>query len=68
MLSDEQKITYSRKRKKLPEAERWQMDCPVCLKPINPTEDEAEYVKTKRGTEIWIHTQCVQKWGEAQKS
>lgn len=49
MLSDEQKIKYSRKRAKLPEAERWQMDCPVCLKPINPAEDEAEYVKTKRG-------------------
>ena len=64
MLSDKQKIEYNKKRNKLPEAERWQMDCPVCLKPINPAEDEAEYVKTKRGTEIWIHTACVPKWGK----
>lgn len=64
MLTDKQKIEYNKKRNKLPEAERWQMDCPVCLKPINPAEDEAEYVKTKRGTEIWIHTACVPKWGK----
>ncbi|MBR3330687.1 MAG: hypothetical protein IKG25_05650 [Mogibacterium sp.] len=64
MLSDKQKIEYNKKRNKLPEAERWQMDCPVCLKPINPAEDEAEYVKTKRGTDIWVHTACVPKWGK----
>ena len=65
MLTDKQKIEYSKKRDKLPKAKRWRMDCPVCLKEIKPAEQDAEYVKTKRGTEIWIHTQCVPKWGKS---
>lgn len=65
MLNDKQKMEYSRKRSKMAKADRWRMDCPVCLKEIKPAEQDAEYVKTKRGTEIWIHTQCVQKWGKS---
>lgn len=39
--------------------------CPVCNKEVDGTEaDELEYVKTKRGTEIFIHTECVKKWSE----
>lgn len=65
MLTDKQKIEYSQKRSKMAEADRWRMDCPVCLKEIKPAEQDAEYVKTKRETEIWIHTQCVPKWGKS---
>lgn len=39
--------------------------CPVCDKPCYVSDaDELEYVKTKRGTEIFIHKGCVKKWGE----
>ncbi|MBR3237406.1 MAG: hypothetical protein IKF99_03115 [Oscillospiraceae bacterium] len=64
MLSDSQKAQYKRKREKLPEAQRWRMDCPVCHKAFDMSKDSVEYVKTKRGTELWIHTECVRKWGE----
>ena len=65
MLSEKQKMEYSRKRSRMAEAERWKMDCPVCLQQIEPETEDVEYVKTKRGTEIWIHTACVQKWGRS---
>lgn len=39
--------------------------CPVCGKEIKPENlDGVEYVKTKRGSEIFIHTKCVKKWGK----
>lgn len=40
--------------------------CPVCGKEIKESDDlkDVEYVKTKRGTEIFIHTKCVSKWGK----
>lgn len=31
--------------------------CYICGQGIYP-EDEQEYIKTKRGTEIWIHEKC----------
>lgn len=39
--------------------------CPVCKKVVTK-EDPAklEYIKTKRGTEIFIHTGCVEKWSK----
>lgn len=38
--------------------------CPVCGKEIKPENlDDVEYVKTKRGSEIFIHIECVKKWG-----
>lgn len=63
MLTEKMKMDCNKKRSKMAEAERWKMDCPVCLKKIDTATEDAEYVKTKRGTEIWIHTACVQKWG-----
>lgn len=39
--------------------------CPVCGKEIKEDAlDDVEYVKTKRGTEIFIHTKCVGKWSK----
>lgn len=39
--------------------------CPVCGKEIKEDGlNDVEYVKTKRGTEIFIHTKCVSKWGK----
>lgn len=38
--------------------------CPVCGKDIYSYDlDEVEYIKTKRGTDIFVHTRCVKKWG-----
>ena len=40
--------------------------CPVCNKQIykyTPPE-EWEYSKTKRGSEIFIHTACVKEWSD----
>lgn len=37
--------------------------CPVCGKELKEsTLDGVEYVKTKRGTEIFIHRGCVKNW------
>jgi hypothetical protein len=39
--------------------------CPVCGKEIKPENlDGVEYVKTKRASEIFVHTKCVKKWGK----
>ena len=40
-------------------------DCPVCGDHIYDTDpdDSWEYVKTKRGSEIFIHSFCVKHWG-----
>lgn len=39
--------------------------CPVCNEMCYPSDvDDLEYIKTKRGTEIFIHTKCVNKWSE----
>lgn len=38
-------------------------ECPVCGDKITPDQDDWEYVKTKRGSEIFIHTFCVKHWG-----
>ena len=38
--------------------------CPVCNKSCYTSDHyELKYIKTKRGTEIFIHTECVKKWG-----
>ena len=37
--------------------------CPVCGQELKEsTLDDVEYVKTKRGTEIFIHRDCVKNW------
>lgn len=39
--------------------------CPVCDKECHLSDvDDLEYVKTKRGTEIFIHTECAKKWSD----
>lgn len=39
--------------------------CAVCGGPLNgESPDDLEYVKTKRGTELFLHTQCVKRWGK----
>lgn len=39
--------------------------CPVCKKAVTKEDPEKlEYTKTKRGTEIFIHTDCVGKWSK----
>ena len=37
--------------------------CPVCGQELwESILDDVEYVKTKRGTEIFIHRDCVKNW------
>ena len=39
--------------------------CPVCGKKIAEDDlEKVEYIKTKRGTVIFVHTKCVKKWGK----
>lgn len=40
----------------------WTCICPVCSKQIYEKDPDIEYVKTKRGTKIFIHTQCIKEW------
>ena len=43
----------------------YSFECPVCHEFIHPSDHkEAEYIKTSRGTEIFIHTKCVKHWGD----
>ena len=37
--------------------------CYICKKEVKADDAQGlEYVKTKRGTELFIHTACVSKW------
>ena len=37
--------------------------CHICKKELKSDDaKDLEYVKTKRGTELFIHTACVSKW------
>lgn len=63
-------VTHAQARsrlKKLLEAHTYDSwagnECPVCGDKITPDQDDWEYVKTKRGSEIFIHTFCVKHWG-----
>ena len=38
--------------------------CPVCNEKISDGDAGVEYVKTKRGSEIFIHNTCVKCWGK----
>lgn len=39
--------------------------CPVCGEELKEDKlNGVEYVKTKRGTEIFIHTDCVGRWSK----
>ena len=58
-------ITRAQARKKLeklsPDSPK--RDSPVCGDHIYDSDDSWEYVKTKGGTEIFIHSFCVKMWG-----
>lgn len=58
-------ITRAQAKKKLeklsPDSPK--RDCPVCGDRIYDSDDSWEYVKTKGGTEIFIHSFCVKMWG-----
>lgn len=44
-------------------------ECPVCKEKVTPADyAELEYVLTKRGTNIFIHSKCVNKWGQTDGS
>ena len=44
-------------------------ECPICKKKVTPADyAELEYIHTKRGTDIFIHTKCVSKWGQTDGS
>lgn len=74
-LTEEEKIRrmklrlYQRKKESLSEEATWneegrKIKCPVCGKEILEKDiDKVEYVKTKRHSEIFVHTKCVSKWG-----
>ena len=36
--------------------------CEICKEEIYYGEENIEYVKTKRGTEIFAHKDCIGKW------
>lgn len=37
--------------------------CPICGRMMYTRDaDELEYIKTKRHTEIFIHTKCIKNW------
>lgn len=39
--------------------------CPVCGQELKEDKlDGVEYIKTKRGTEIFIHRDCVGRWSK----
>lgn len=63
-------VTHAQARsrlKKLLEAHTYDSwtgnECPVCGDKITPDQDDWEYVKTKIGSEIFIHTFCAKHWG-----
>ena len=74
-LTDEEKLhrkklrLYQRKKEQLSEEntyndENKKIKCLVCGKEILEKDiDKVEYVKTKRHSEIFVHTKCVSKWG-----
>lgn len=48
-------------KKKNPYAE---IVCIICGKEIQENDSEVEYLRTKSRREIFVHTDCVAKWGE----
>ena len=56
-------VPLIRKYKKLPE-DSYRRECPVCQKKVDPDSEYTEYVKTKRGSDIFFHRGCVKEWGK----
>ena len=50
---------------KLEKKNRGPVVCEVCRKEIMKFDlEKCEYVKTKRGTEMFVHRKCVTEWGQ----
>ena len=56
-------ITSKAQLKKLDELKGDNKKCPVCGRMMYTSDaDELEYIRTKRKTDIFIHTKCVKNW------
>ena len=54
-----------RQVKKLEKLKGYKKECPVCGRTLYASDaEELEYIKTKRGTDIFIHTECVKNWSK----
>ena len=42
----------------------WKCLCPVCGEHIYENDSVVEYVKTKRGAEIFMHRECIGNWNK----
>lgn len=42
------------------------VECPICHHAIHRYDDDKDldYVKTKRGGEYIVHTDCIRRWGD----
>lgn len=49
------------------ESTNFRRACPVCGKEIDPYAADAEYVRTKRKSDIFVHRACVINWGKDQE-
>ena len=38
--------------------------CVVCGRIVDPEAHDAEYVRTKRKSHIFVHSGCVKNWGK----
>lgn len=56
--------TYKNKLLKLKSSGSFRADCCICGKPLDPDDDQTEYVKTKRGAENFFHRACVGRWSK----
>ena len=51
--------------KKLENLTGYKKEGPVCGRMLYASDaDELEYINTKRGTEIFIHTKCIKDWSK----
>jgi len=35
------------------------MECPICRKSLSSNDQNIEYTKTRRGSHLFIHTECM---------
>ena len=59
----EKKITDRKKKKRIISRHLSAVICPGCRKEITEDEDlsKVEYVRTKRATDVFFHTTCMEK-------
>lgn len=54
-------MTNAQKKKRIESHWDHPVICPGCGKEIKPDDDMWEYVRTKRKTDIFFHTECMEK-------